>query len=182
MINGQAVARERTKNVSSIRDVPVHPEVFAALERHQAQQEESKHSSWHDHGLVFPNAAGDPMHERTLWSEHERLIALSGVPRITIQGLRRTYASLARLNKIDIKVVAERLGHASTQTTTEIYQQTYAESHRDAAMSMADFLGSRPAPEPTREPEKSTHQTTHERIDSGNSRPTQTRRKLRPKR
>jgi integrase len=178
VINGKSIARERTKNVSSLRDVFVHPEVMEAVRLHLIRQEASKPSNWQDHDLLFPNPDGTPMRDATLRAEHERLIALSGVPRITIQGLRRTYASLARLNKIDIKIVAERLGHASTQTTTEIYQQTYAESHRDAAMSMADFLGSRAAPEP----EIFTHQITHERIDSGNSRPTQTRRKLRPKR
>ena len=183
MIDGQAVAKERAKNAWSVRDVPVHPEVFVALEQHRARSVEGiQHPDWKDHGLVFPNSIGGPMHERTLWAEHERLIALSGVPRITIQGLRRTYASLARLNKIDIKIVSERLGHASTQTTTEIYQQTYAESHRDAAMSMADFLGSRPAPQPTSEPENSTQQNTHTPPDPPKHTPIQTRRKLRPKR
>lgn len=45
----------------------------------------------------------------------------AGVPVITMHGLRHTHASLLIANKIDMNLVAKRLGHADTTITQKVY-------------------------------------------------------------
>lgn len=50
-----------------------------------------------------------------------RLCKKSGIPEITVHGLRHTHASLLLYAGVSIASVARRLGHASMNTTQKIY-------------------------------------------------------------
>ncbi len=63
------------------------------------------------------------------------------MPFIILHEIRHTYTSLARFAKVDIKEVSRRLGHASVQTTTDIYQHFYEEQDTAAALTSEERLG-----------------------------------------
>ncbi len=58
---------------------------------------------------------------------------LQQIPTITLHGLRHTWATLAVIAGIDIKIVSERLNHSTTHITREIYTHVTPPMQSDAA-------------------------------------------------
>ena len=75
-----------------------------------------------DEGFVFCDLKGAPLNFTSLARVFDELIKGAGVTRIPPHSLRHTYASLTLANGKDISVVSEMLGHASVQTTYDIYR------------------------------------------------------------
>ncbi len=67
----------------------------------------------------------------------------SGVHVIRLHDLRHTWASLALQAGIHPKVVSERLGHATTSITLDIYSHVQPELDARAATAVAELFGSR---------------------------------------
>ena len=87
---------------------------------------------YRDHGLVFAKewadvtkygvVIGDPVQMNNIGQrEFAKLIEASGVRWIKFHGLRHTSATLALKAGVPVKVVAQRLGHAKTDITHDIY-------------------------------------------------------------
>jgi len=68
------------------------------------------------------------------------LVADTGVPTITLHGLRHTFATLALLDGIPSKVVAEILGHSSTRVTEDVYQHVTPGMQADATTRVAALI------------------------------------------
>jgi integrase len=65
------------------------------------------------------------------------------LPRVTLHGTRHTWATLALLEGIPAKVVAEVLGHSSTQVTLDVYSHVDAGMQADATSRVAGLFGAR---------------------------------------
>lgn len=72
--------------------------------------------------LVFAHADGRPLNPPTVSRTFDRLVEAAGVLKISLHGLRHTFATLALLDGIPSKVVAEVLGHSSTRVTEDLDQ------------------------------------------------------------
>lgn len=62
------------------------------------------------------------------------------LPVISFHGLRHTSATLLIAGKQDIKTVSQRLGHAQTSTTMNIYAHALKESDKRAASALETML------------------------------------------
>jgi len=71
----------------------------------------------------------------------QRRVQTSGLPRIRLHDLRHTWATLALQNGVHVKVVQERLGHASATITLDIYSHVTEGMDRDAANTVAALFG-----------------------------------------
>lgn len=71
------------------------------------------------------------------------------LPLIPFHGLRHTSATLLIASQQDVKTVSNRLGHAQTSTTMNIYAHALQESDRKAADALENMLG-----EPSGNPKK----------------------------
>ena len=101
------------------------------LRRWRAQQNEEKllvGPGYLDEGYVFCRPDGkacDPDRFSREFirkqEQYNRAHLDEPLPRLTLHGLRHTWATLALHEGIDIKVVSERLDHSSTFVTREIY-------------------------------------------------------------
>jgi integrase len=60
-------------------------------------------------------------------------IARHGLPKIRLHDLRHTWATLALEAGVPLKVVSERLGHATTAITADIYSHVAPALDRHAA-------------------------------------------------
>ncbi|MCJ7437051.1 MAG: tyrosine-type recombinase/integrase [Acidimicrobiia bacterium] len=67
-------------------------------------------------------------------------MAEAGVPPITLHGTRHTWATLALLEGIPAKVVAEILGHSSTQITLDVYSHVDPGMQADATSRVASLF------------------------------------------
>src|ERR671933_854173 len=124
-----------TKNGRSRAIHGIYPSVLAALREHKARQNERRLEMgplWRDHGLVFCSEVGTPIQPRNLARDYDRWVARAGVPRIRIHDQRHTNASLLLQMGTDIKVVSERLGHAQTSITMDVYHHVTARQHQEA--------------------------------------------------
>lgn len=65
----------------------------------------------------------------------------SGLPRLTVHGLRHGHATLALQAGIHPKVVQERLGHSSVAFTLDKYSHAIPAMQEDAAAVVAALVG-----------------------------------------
>jgi len=69
-----------------------------------------------------------------------RAVTRAGVPVIRLHDLRHTWATLALQAGVHPKVVSERLGHATTGITLDIYSHVQPELDAQAATTVAQLF------------------------------------------
>jgi integrase len=93
-----------------------------------------------DEGLVFARPEGTPIHPDLFSKTFDRLTAKSGLPVIRLHDLRHTHASLLLKAGVPVKVVSERLGHATPSFTMTVYQHVLPGMQAEAASTFADLV------------------------------------------
>jgi integrase len=86
-----------------------------------------------DRDYVVASADGEPIHPDRFSQCFRRIVASIDVPRIRLHDLRHTHATLLLKEHTPIKVVSERLGHASPAFTMATYQHVLPGMQADAA-------------------------------------------------
>lgn len=122
------------------RRIALDPGTVAVLKEHRRAQAEERLAlgpGYNDHGLVFAKVTGDPLHPERVSREFDRRIERWELPRITLHGLRHTWATLALQGDVHPRVVQERLGHATIAVTLGIYSHVTATLHDEAATQVA---------------------------------------------
>ncbi|MGN6700752.1 MAG: tyrosine-type recombinase/integrase [Thermomicrobiales bacterium] len=103
--------------------------------------------AWEDHDLVFPAApgrgkpGGRPLAPNSFWKYWRRLLARLELPAIRPHDLRHTNATLLLEAGISARVVQERLGHASTAITQDVYSHVTERLQDEAAAALDAALG-----------------------------------------
>ena len=69
-----------------------------------------------------------------------RRVGQYGLPRLTLHGLRHTWATLALEQGIHPRVVQERLGHSTIAITLGIYSHVSPTLHDEAATRVASLV------------------------------------------
>jgi integrase len=122
----------------------VIPQVLAARLRQrrdiltaQAALEGREPSVW-----VFPNRAGNPQDginllKRTWYP----LLAKAGLRRLSLHALRHTYSSLLIQRGESLAFIKQQLGHASIQTTVDVYGHLVPGDNREGLDRLADATG-----------------------------------------
>lgn len=96
--------------------------------------------------LVFVDYDGAPIHPESLRVMFERLHPHAGVPRIRFHDLGQTHATIAIPRAgVPVRVISERLGHATPAFTLQQYAHVIQGMQAEAAQQVADLvLGSDP--------------------------------------
>lgn len=76
---------------------------------------------------------GGYFNPRYLEKTFSKLIADSGLPRITFHNLRHSAATLLRSMGVDIKLIQEILGHSNFAITADIYSHVLPSMQKEAA-------------------------------------------------
>ena len=97
--------------------------------------------AWQDNDLVFCNEDGSALHPSRFTRRFVTACERAGVPKIRLHDLRHTWATLALQAGIHPKVVSERLGHATTGITLDIYSHVQPELDAHAATAVAELFG-----------------------------------------
>ena len=101
-------------------------------------------AAYEDDDLIFCWEDGTRYGPDYVTRRFRELTRAAGLPRITLHEGRHTAASLALEAGVDIKVVSERLGHANTTITQNLYQHVRRTLHDKAADAVVNLLPERP--------------------------------------
>jgi len=118
----------------------------AALKDHRKRQLEERMrlaGLWQDRDLIFPNETGFIFNPSNRGNRSfKRIKQRSGVREdLRFHDLRHTCATLLLREGVNVKVVSEMLGHASTTITLNIYTHVLPDMQDSAANAMEAVLG-----------------------------------------
>ena len=125
------------------RPVQLDAATVAALRSVRARQAQERlllGPAYVDRDLVFARPDGQPQHPDHFSMAFDRRVARYKLPRIRLHDLRHTWATLALSAGVDVKIVSERLGHASAKITWDIYQHVTPTMQTDAAETVAQLI------------------------------------------
>jgi integrase len=131
------------KTGTSRRTIDLDPRTVAVLRswrKHRLEERLALGEEHHDHGLVFARPEGTPIHPDLFSKTFDRLVARSGLPVIRLHDLRHSHASLLLKSRVPVKVVSERLGHATPAFTMTVYQHVLPGMQAEAATTFAELL------------------------------------------
>jgi integrase len=141
---GRAVIQQGAKTNADARSVRLTGETIAVLKAHrdrQAFQRQAAGDSWQDHGLIVCTGTGTPINPNNVTRSYNRLVMLSGVPRIRVHDMRHTAATMLLRAGVSAKIVSERLGHATIAITLDTYSHVLPDMQDVAAEAMSALLG-----------------------------------------
>jgi integrase len=131
------VTVEEPKTKGSRRLVQLTDHTVAVL---RAYREERLRAGF-DGPLVFTAPEGGYLRRPNLAQRSFRpILKRAGLPRFKFHELRHTCATLLLMTETPIKVVSERLGHASVQVTLKTYAHVQPGMQKHAAQKMASLL------------------------------------------
>lgn len=122
--HGHPILKLGGKTASATRTIRLTSDMVDQLKAHRNRQTERRlaSSEWADLDLVFSTRSGRPINARHVRRSFDRIVAASGVKRISPHGMRRTSITLAIANGANVKAVATRVGHRDISTTIGTYQ------------------------------------------------------------
>ena len=175
VVNRQPVIVTEAKTATSLRQLAIDPFTVAALKAHRVRQLEERLAwgpAWVDTGLVFTREDGQVLHPEHVTKRFARLVRDAGLPPITLHGVRHSYATAALAAGEPLKVVSERLGHASISITANLYQHVLPSMDERTANAVANLiLGDRkPDAESAAVNPLSTGPQVHEAQEGGEAR------------
>lgn len=114
---------------------------------HRARQLQEKSllgGAYEDHDLVFARPDGRPIHPDYFSQTFVRTVKRLKLPRIRLHDLRHTHATLGLAAGIPVKLMSERLGHATSAFTQDVYMHAIPELEEAAADQIGRLVFGRP--------------------------------------
>jgi integrase len=132
------------KTPKARRSVSVPSSLLIRLKAHrikQAKQKLSAGADYQDHGLIFATPEGQPLDLANIRQRHFKpILQKAGLPDIRMYDLRHTCATLLLAAGENVKVVSERLSHASVAMTLDNYAHVLPDMQQQATDKLEDML------------------------------------------
>ena len=132
------------KNASSYRTIQLTSQNLVILEE-QRKKQEFYHMMleipFTQDSLIFGYPDGRPWLPSSVSRAWQDIARHSGIKVIRFHDARHTHASMLMAAGWNPKLVQERLGHSSINTTMDIYSHTTPEMHREAMKRFDEFMG-----------------------------------------
>ena len=131
------------KTPRSRRGIDLDPVTLAVLRSHRAHQLEQRllmGAGYCDRDLVFSRPDGEPWNPDSVGRAFARAVARTDLKRIRLHDLRHTHATHLLAAGVNMKVVSERLGHATVGFTLDTYGHVLPGQQADAAAAVAALV------------------------------------------
>jgi len=132
------------KTKSSRRQVLLPRIAAEALTAHRVRQAAERAyagTAWEEHGLVFTNTLGRPLHPTNfLLRDFYPLLERADLPRMRFHDLRHSAATLLLELGIHPKVVSEMLGHSQIGITLDLYSHVTVTMQQQAVTALDDLF------------------------------------------
>lgn len=144
-VSSVGIYTDTPKNDSSSRTLTLKPTPLLLLREYQkwqVQQKEAMGDAWQDKdNRVFTNDFGAPIHPDSLTSWFADFVKRHNLPKVSLHGLRHTYAGLSISEGIPLLVVSRRMGHSKIGTTADVYGHMTQSADEKAAEVTEKFAG-----------------------------------------
>jgi integrase len=140
---GNVVSVGEPKTARGRRPISLDPATVAVIRAHRHRMLQERllvGTDFDDLGLVFHQPDGSWLRPNAVSEVFLRRVRCYGLPRITLKGLRHTWATLALEQGIHPRVVQERLGHSTIAITLGIYSHVSPTLHDEAADLVAGLF------------------------------------------
>jgi integrase len=121
------------KSRAGQRTIPIVGALRDVLVEHKARQ-------GRDDGLVFGSSAERPFQPSNLWRRAQRAWKRAGLEPIGLHEARHTFASVLIAAGVNAKALTTYMGHASIQTTYDLYGKLMPGSESEAAALVDAYL------------------------------------------
>ncbi|CAN5564400.1 site-specific integrase [soil metagenome] len=124
LLKGTPVVKYGAKTTAGFRTIRLTRDSVEELRAYRTRWAEKKlrAAEWPEDGeLVFCTASGKPINPQHVRRSFNRLVAESGVKKITPHGMRKTAITTLIASGIGPKGVAARVGHSDVTTTIKTY-------------------------------------------------------------
>jgi len=131
------------KTAQGRRPIKLDAATVAVLRSHRSRMAQERllvGPDFNGLGLVFHQPDGSWLHPDAVSGAFLRRVRRYDLPRLTLHGLRHTWATLALEQGIHPRVVQERLGHSTIAITLGIYSHVSPTLHDEAAELVAALL------------------------------------------
>ncbi|MEI6230363.1 MAG: tyrosine-type recombinase/integrase [Actinomycetes bacterium] len=128
------------KTARGRRAISIDPDTVAALRAHRKAQLAERLRAGDDYSvndLVFCTGSGEPLHPKVASNLFRKAVIQHEMPRLSVHGLRHTWATLALQAGVHPKIVQERLGHSTIAITLDIYSHVNPAMDAEAANTVA---------------------------------------------
>ena len=151
------VFTKKTKTVNSDRTIAVSESLIKLINEYRLWQNEEKtklqgtkddnnNSLWVENNRLFTQWNGKPIFPNTPSAWFKKIRLKYNLPELKFHELRHTNASLLIAQKVDIRTVSKRLGHARTSITTDIYAHALRRPDREAADKLENLFNKKSEP------------------------------------
>lgn len=132
-----------TKTENSKREIMLSKSTINLLKEYKEWQDNYIKwvgKKWQGTDRIFTSKEGNYMHPSTCDHIMRKIVKKYNLVPICFHELRHTSASILINKGINPKAVSQRLGHADTSITMEIYTHTFDTSKKDSALAFDDIL------------------------------------------
>lgn len=134
---GATIVEKETKNRSSVRTLYMPEEVYQLLQAELARQR-AQFPTPPVH--VVLDQKGLPYSPNALSLAFTRFVRSNGLPRVTLHGLRHSFATIASFQGVSLFDIGKALGHSTPATTGRIYTHLIDRTHEETLMRVSDAL------------------------------------------
>lgn len=171
----QSYAKDKTKNKSSMRTLPLIPlfreKLLALKEKQKYERSLFKKSYVQDYiGYVYVNELGELIKPNYISSEFPKFLRKHGMRKIRFHDTRHSCASLLLRNGVSMKEIQAWLGHSDYSTTANLYAHLDMEDAMlTSAARLSNGLFGSTADTPPDQPPTSPAQEVNDAQDSKGS-------------
>ncbi|MGL5330274.1 MAG: site-specific integrase, partial [Peptostreptococcaceae bacterium] len=139
--NGEVILKN-PKTETSERTISVPVEVMMMLKNHKRKQFESKLKGEikNNMNLLFFDKNEKPIAQDVLSKKFNKFLQENNLQHIRFHDLRHSHVTLLINSKVPIKVISERVGHSSVNTTLNIYAHALKEMDSEASDKISENL------------------------------------------
>ena len=140
---GATIVQKETKNRSSIRMLYMPEEIYRLMWREKMRQQAEaplREGDYNPDNHVVLDRNGAPYSPNALSLAFTRYIKRNNLPRVTLHGLRHSFATVASGQGVSLFDIGKALGHSTPATTGRIYTHLVDRTHEETLLRVSDAL------------------------------------------
>ena len=134
---GANIVQKETKNRSSVRTLYIPEDLLQLLTAELERQKKVLPAPPED---VVLDQRGQPGSPNALSLAFTRFVRKNNLPRVTLPGLRHSFATIASFQGVSLFDIGKALGHSTPSTTGRIYTHLVDRTHEDLMLRVSDAL------------------------------------------